>query len=245
MPQQVFVNALAKLATFGAPFGEKLFVLGSALAGFFFFFLNFGGFGFQFGLRSFDFFVARVGVDHQLENLVFVGGDLFFGELDFVQQSFVLFVGLYVEGLVAVLGNLAAEFGDGSVVLAAGGFVGLDGGLGFFELGFDAGQLLLDHGDALGKFGDLVLQTADFLVRILKFQEVFYFWKHPAGLILAREEREFTRVLRVKKNKNFSPPGALGFTEETLRPIIPKAANIVQARALGVYTFRSPVGSAV
>ena len=115
-----------------------------------------------------------------------LAGDFFFRELDLVEESFVLLVGLYVEGLVAILGNLAAQLGDIGVELAAGGFVGFDGGLGLFELGFGAGQLLFDHGDAFGKFGDFVLQTADFLVRVLQFQQIFYFWKHPAALILAR-----------------------------------------------------------
>ena len=178
MAEQVFVDAGADLIALGAPLGKELFVLGGELAGFFFFFLDLGRLGLQLGLRGFDFFVAGVGVDHQLENLVFVGGDFFFGELDLVQQSFVLFVGLYVEGLVAILGNFAAEVGDGGVVLAAGGFVGFDGGLGFFELGFGPGQFLLDDGDAFGEFGNLVLQTADFLVGVLQFQQIFYVRKH-------------------------------------------------------------------
>ena len=107
---------------------------GCELAGFFFFFFDLGGFGFEFDLRGFDFFVARVSVDHQLENLVFVRGDFLFGELDLVQQGLVLVVGLYVERLVAILGNLSAEIVDGGVVLAAGGFVGFDRGLSFFQL---------------------------------------------------------------------------------------------------------------
>src|SRR6266702_8316984 len=125
MAEQVFVDASAYLIALAAPFGEELFVLGGKLAGFLFFFFDLGGFGFQFGLRGFDFLVARVGIDHQLEYLVFVGGDFFFRELDLVQQRFVLLVGLYVEGLVAIFRNFAAEVVDGGVVLAPGDFIGL------------------------------------------------------------------------------------------------------------------------
>ena len=56
--------------------------------------------------------------------------------------------------------------------------VGLYGGLGLFQLRFGACQSLLDDGDAFGKFGDFVLQTADFLVGILQLQQVFYVGKH-------------------------------------------------------------------
>src|SRR5580700_7719695 len=103
MAKQVFVDAGANLIAFGAPIGEKLFVFGGALAGFLFFFFDLGGFGFQLGLRGLDFLVARIGVDHHLENFVFVGGDFLFGELDLVQQRLVLVVGFYVKGLVAIL----------------------------------------------------------------------------------------------------------------------------------------------
>ena len=133
---------------------------------------------FQLGLRGFDFFVARVGVDHHLENLVFVAGNFLFSELDLVQKRFVLVVGLDVERLIAIFGDFAAEVGDCGVVLAAGGFVGLDGGLRLFQLRFGACQLLLDDGNTLGKFGDLILQTADFFIRVLQFQQVFYIRKH-------------------------------------------------------------------
>ena len=178
MAQQVFVDAAANLVALGAPFSQKLFVLGGKLAGFLFFLFDLGGLGFQLGLRGLHFLVAGVGVDHQLENLVFVGGDFFFRELDLVQQRFVLIVGFDVERLVAVLGNFAAEIADGGVVLAAGGFVGFDGGLGLLQLSLCARQLLLDYGNALGEFGDFVLQAADFLVGLLQFQQIFYVRKH-------------------------------------------------------------------
>src|SRR4029077_17960277 len=97
-----------------------------------------GGFGFELGLSSFDFFIAGVGVDHQLENLVFVSGDFFFCELNFVEESFVLIVGLYLDRLVPILGNFSAEVVNGGVVLAAGGFVSLDGRLGLFQLSLRA-----------------------------------------------------------------------------------------------------------
>ena len=102
MPQQVFVDAGAHLIALGTPLGEQFFVFGGALAGVVLFFFDFGGLGFQLGLRGFHFLVARVSVHHQFENLVFRGGDFFLCELDLVQQRLVLFVGFYVERLVAV-----------------------------------------------------------------------------------------------------------------------------------------------
>ena len=78
-----------------------------------------------------------------------------------------MLVGLYVEGLVAVLGDFSPQVADVGFVLAAGGLVGLDGGMGLFELGFGSGEFLLDDGNALGKFGDLIVQASNFLVDIL------------------------------------------------------------------------------
>ena len=65
------------------------------------------------------------------------------------------------------------------VVLAAGGFVGLYRGLSFFQLRLGSGELVFNGGDALRQFGDFILQAANFLIRILQVQQVFYFWKHP------------------------------------------------------------------
>jgi hypothetical protein len=91
--EEVGIDSGTHLLALGALTSEKLLVFGGALPGVFFFFFDLGGFGFELGLCGFDFFVAGVGVDHQLENLVFVGGDLFLGELNFVEQRFVLVVG--------------------------------------------------------------------------------------------------------------------------------------------------------
>src|ERR1700686_4491389 len=178
MSEQIVVDSGADLIAFGPPLGEKLFVFGGTLACFFFFFFDFGGFRLELDLRGLHFLVPRVGVDHQLENLVFVGGNFFLGELDLVQKCLVLIVGLDVERLVAIFGNFAAQIGDGGFVLPAGGFVGLDRSLSFFQLRLGACQFLLDHGNPLGKFGDFVLQTADFLVCILQFQQILYVGKH-------------------------------------------------------------------
>src|SRR5580658_2692739 len=64
VPQEILIDAGPHLIPFGAPLGKLLLVLGSALAGFNLLFFDFGGFGFQFSLGSFYFFVARVRVDH-------------------------------------------------------------------------------------------------------------------------------------------------------------------------------------
>ena len=173
------------------PFGQQLFVFRGKLPGFFFFFLDFGSFGFELRLGGFDFFFAGVGVDHQLENLVFVGGDFFLGELNFVQQCFVLVVGFYVERLVAILGNFSAQVVDGGVELLAGGFVGFDRGLRLFEFGLGAGKLLLDDGDALGNSATsscrrrISLSASCSLSRFSMSGSIDYL------LILTRGERDF------------------------------------------------------
>ena len=46
MPKQILVDAGANLIAFGSPLGQEFFVLGRKLAGFFFFFFDFRGFGF-------------------------------------------------------------------------------------------------------------------------------------------------------------------------------------------------------
>jgi hypothetical protein len=91
-----------------------------------------------------------------------------------VQESFVLLVGLYVEGLVAVFGDFSPQVADIGFVLAAGGLVGFDGGLGSIELGFSSGEFLLDDDNALGEFGNLVVQAPNFPVDILEFEQIFY-----------------------------------------------------------------------
>jgi len=119
VPQQVFVHAGAHLVALAAPFGELLFILGRTFAGFLFFLFDLGRFCYQFRLCRLYLLIAGVGIHHQLENFIFGGGDFFFRELDLVQQSFVLLVGFNVKRLIAILGNLSPEVGDGSVVLAA------------------------------------------------------------------------------------------------------------------------------
>ena len=89
-----------------------------------------------------------------------------------------MLVGLDLERLVAVLGDFAAQLGDGCVVLAAGSFVGFDCGLSFLQLRLSACKFLLDDGNPPGEFGDLILQTTDFLVGVLQFPQILYFRKH-------------------------------------------------------------------
>ena len=68
-----------------------------------------------------------------------------------MQQGFVLLVGLYIKGLIAVFGNLAAQVGNRALVLLLGSIIGLGGCLGLFQSGFGAGQLRFDYGNALGE----------------------------------------------------------------------------------------------
>src|SRR5216684_4012892 len=140
MTQQIRIDSVAHLIALGTPFREQFFVFRGTLASLLFFFLDFGGFGFQLGLGGLNLFFAGVGIEHQLENLVFVAHDFLHGVLDFVQQSLVLVVGFDGERLIAILGNLAPQIGYCSVVLAAGSLVGFCVGLGFLELSLGAGE---------------------------------------------------------------------------------------------------------
>ena len=117
LAQQVFVHSGAGLVALGVPFRQQFFVFGGALAGSGLFFLDLRHLGFQFQFGGLHVLVAGVGVEHQLQNLVFVGLDVLLGELDFVQQRLVLFVGFYGKRLVAILGDFALQVLNGAFVL--------------------------------------------------------------------------------------------------------------------------------
>ena len=46
-------------------------------------------------------------------------------------------------------------------------------GVGFVQPRFGGSKFGLDHGDAAGKLGNFVAETADFLVSLLQAQQVF------------------------------------------------------------------------
>ena len=90
----VVASPLVMIASYGA-----LRVLMAVLTVFFeisLFFLDLGSLRLQLDFRRFDLFLASLGVKHQFENLVLVAADFLLGELDLVEQSFVLLVGFYV-----------------------------------------------------------------------------------------------------------------------------------------------------
>src|SRR5579863_1826641 len=178
LPEQVRIHPSAGGIAFGVPLGQLLLVLGGALAGFGLFFFDLGHFRFQFGLGGLHVLLARFGVDHELENLVFVEADILFRKLDLVHQSFVLFVGLYFERLVAVLGDFLLLVLNGGFVLAARGIDSLDGVLGILQSFPGSSQLLLYGSHTPGQGGDFVLQTKDLPVGILQRNQVLYVWKH-------------------------------------------------------------------
>ena len=67
---------------------------------------------------------------------------------------------------------------NGAFKLASGGFVGLDGGFGFFETRLGAGQFRFDGRHGFGQGGYFIFKAADFFVRILYGYEVIYVRKH-------------------------------------------------------------------
>ena len=154
----------------GIPFGKFFLVFRSHSPRVFFFLLDLRRFGLQFGLGRFHFFIARIDVDHYLENAVLVQTNLSLGKLDLMQQSFILFVGFYVEGLVAILGNFALQVFDIRFELLAIGFVALGRGLRPFQLRLGSSQLLFNHRYAFWKRSNFVLQPANFFIRSLQLQ---------------------------------------------------------------------------
>ena len=62
-------------------------------------------------------------------------------EVDFLLESLVLLVGLYIQALITVFGYFLLEVLDGRLVLALGSFVGLYSRLGPFQDGLCARQL--------------------------------------------------------------------------------------------------------
>src|ERR1017187_7155848 len=124
--------------------GELLFVLGRLRPRVVFLFFICGGIGLQRGLGLLHCLFARVGSDHDLQDLVFQLADLGLGKLDFVVQRPVLVVGFDLQRLVAVFADLLLLVLDVGLVLAAGDLVGLHRGLGGVGVGFGTGGLGLD-----------------------------------------------------------------------------------------------------
>ena len=166
--EEIFGDAGAQAVAPGIPLGELRLIFGGDATGIFLLFFDLGSFGLQLGFGGFHILVARLDVDHDLEDAIFVNADFLFGELDLMEERFVLIVGLDVEGLVAVLGDFALEILDGRFELLFIGFVGFGGGASLFQVGLGAGELLLDGCDTFGEFGDLLLQLADLLIRSLE-----------------------------------------------------------------------------
>src|SRR5437879_9982312 len=126
--EQVSTYSRPRFFTLGVPLSELLFVLYSALARGHFLFFDFSGFFFQFQFSGFYIFFASFGADHQLQNLVFIGADVTLGELNLVQQRFILLVGFYFERMVETFVVVPMQILDGNFVLATGGFVCFDVG---------------------------------------------------------------------------------------------------------------------
>ena len=149
MLEQIRAHARARFFSPGVPFGKLFFVFRGALARVGFLLFDFRSFFLQFELSGFYIFLASLGVDHQLEDLVFIGADVALGKLNFVQKRLILLVGFYFERLVAVFGDLTLQVLNCSFVVAARRFIGFDGGFGRFQAGFGSCQLLFDGSHAL------------------------------------------------------------------------------------------------
>ena len=88
-------------------------------------------------------------------------------EVDFLLESLVLLVGLYIQALITVFGDFLLEVLDGRLVLALGSFVGLYSRLGPFQDGLCARQLCLNGRHPLRQGSDLLVQAEDLFVGFL------------------------------------------------------------------------------
>src|ERR1035438_8175648 len=106
MGEGLLGDAGTQLLAGRAQLGELLFVFGGLGSRVVFLFLIRSGVSFQSDLRLFDRFFARVGSDHDFQDLVFQLADFRLGKLDLVIQRPVLVVGLHLQRLVAVPADL-------------------------------------------------------------------------------------------------------------------------------------------
>src|SRR5208282_1443855 len=137
--ERVLLDVGAKLLAQGVELGQLFFVFRSLLSRVLFLLLVRNRVGFQRRLGLLQLFLARVGSNHDLEDLVFALADFGLGLLDLAQERLVLLVGFDGERLVAILADLLLLVLDFGFVLAAGGVVRLDCGLNTFDSGFGAG----------------------------------------------------------------------------------------------------------
>src|SRR6185312_2809045 len=176
--QHVGIHATAGLVALGIPFGQQLLVFRGFFTRGILFFFDFGGLGLEFQFRSLHIFFAGLGIDHQFQNFVLVAANFLLGKLDFLQKRAVLIIGLYGQRLVAIFGDFLLQVGDGRVVLAAGGFVSLDGFLALGQLGFCSGEFFFDNSDFFRQGGYFFLQPLDFLVGNLQINQALYVRRH-------------------------------------------------------------------
>ncbi len=118
--QQRLVHALAqRLAPGPAPWRRRSVglagLLGLGLLAF-----HLGGLGLERGLGGSQLRLQRIGVHHDIENLLLVARDLAFGVRNFREQRLVLLVVFYAGGLAAELENLLVQRLDLLFVLAFG-----------------------------------------------------------------------------------------------------------------------------
>ena len=179
--KNIFGNPVPERVALGVPLGKLFLILGGNFARFFFFLFDFGRLCLELGFGRFDFFFACLDVDHHLQDAVLVEANLLLRKLDLVQNGFVLFVGFYVERLVAILGNLALQVFYVGFELLAVGFVALGRGSRLFQVRLGPSQLLLDHRHAFRQRGDFVPQSADLFIRRLQFQQFVDVRKHRFG----------------------------------------------------------------
>src|SRR5260370_12110949 len=168
---------------FCLPLRQRLFVLFAAGADFGFFFFNQRALCVEFRVGRLQVLFVRFRLEHGDQDFFFVVANLFLGKFNFVQKRLVLFVGFYVQRLLAVLGDLLLQRLYLRFEAAFGGVVLLDFAFFLFDLAFGAGQLGFYISYAARQGGNLVSKALDFPINLLQRLQSFQIRMHtvPQG----------------------------------------------------------------
>jgi hypothetical protein len=168
MAQYIARNRAPQLIALLRQTGKLGFVLRRPPPRFRFFLLDFSRLFLQFDFRCLQSLLVFLDVQHAFQDLVLDDADFLLGKADLMHQGLVLIVGLDLERLVAVLGNLLLQRLNINFQLAAVGLVSLDSGPGALDLRLGIGQLGFDFAYTAGQGGDFVLQALNLPVGLLE-----------------------------------------------------------------------------
>ena len=178
MAKAVIANLAAELLTARTIVRKFFLILRRLLSRVFFFPLNFRGASLERSLGLLQFFLARIGGNHDVQDFVFQLADFRLGLLDLAEQRLVLLVGLDGERLVAIFADLLLLVLDVGLVLAAGTLVRLHRRLDGLDASFRRRELGLDLSHLGGKRSHLRLQCGNADIDLLQVYQLLYVRMH-------------------------------------------------------------------